>query len=128
MNIGVIGGKKIGKTSLIHRLLYDSFSLIYIPTHLTEYYSTNIGLTFWDIIQKPRVPMDILIFLIKDNDYSLLKKFPPTPTWVAIVESDVDVLFCASHRVFHISNMSKSGINDLFMSILKFYISNYLHP
>ena len=127
MHVGVLGKKGVGKTSIIHRILYDTFSLIYKQTYLTEYYSTDIGITFWDIVQKPKQKMDILLFVTKDNDYTLLEKYPPLPIWVAIVEKDVDIHFCASHRVFEVSNMSKHGIHDLFMSILKYYISNFSH-
>ena len=72
--------------------------------------------------------MDVILFVTKDNDYSMLENYPPLPTWVAMVECDIKIPFCAPHRVFKISNMSKNGIDKLFMSILTHYISNQTSP
>ena len=40
-NILVVGGQKVGKTSIIRRLVSNTFSLYYTPTTTIEIYSTS---------------------------------------------------------------------------------------
>ena len=129
MNIGIVGKHKVGKTSLRRRLTHNSFSILYRPTILTEYfkviYNNRYKIIWWDIVQPPKIKLDGIILVTRDNDHSILKQYPPLPTWVACIErSKFDIKFCAYHRIFRISNMENKGICELLTSILKYYTSS----
>ena len=72
MNIAIVGKRMAGKTSLIRRLVDDSFSLWYCPTILTEYqtviYNEIYRIVWWDIVHNPP-KLDALILVTRDNDY-----------------------------------------------------------
>lgn len=124
MNIAVVGKKKSGKSSLIRRLIYNTFSLIYCPTILNEYqtaiYNDKYKITWWEATNPVR-NMDAIIFVTKDADHTPLKQLPTLPTWVVGVECEVDIPFCAPHRVFRVSSLENKGIKDLLISILHYY-------
>ena len=128
MNIAVVGKPMVGKTSLIRRLVDNSFSILYRPTLFTEYqtviYNNKYRIVWWDAVKKQR-RFDALILVTKDKDYSILKHFPPLPTWIACVECDPNIDFCAPHRVFKISNIENKGIQELLISILQYYTSTF---
>ena len=126
MNVGVVGPRSAGKTTLIHRLSNEPVHILEPPTILTEYRRVlydDIVIIWWDIVHPPPVHMDLLVYVTRDPDPEPLKAYPPLPTFVANL-SPLPVNFNAPWRTFRVCNLSTEGIEPLLKGILSYSKSN----
>ena len=106
-----------GTTSLVHRLLYDEFSILHKPTMLTTIYHEGA----YEIIDVPdndmAVPMqcDMLVVTCKSQEsakhlvrkwFGLHKKLI-----IALIDSQPeDAMLCPDEHLLHINNMTRDGL------------------
>ena len=107
-----------GTTSLVNRLVYDTFSIIHKPTILTTIYDEN-GFTVVDV-PPSNIPQkcDILIITCqRQMDVAHLAE-----KWltyhkcliIAIVNAKKEKpLLCAAPYLISVDNMSREGIQDI---------------
>lgn len=107
-----------GTTSLVHRIVYDTFSVIHKPTILTTIYKEN-GFTVMDIPEDNRPhKCDMLILTCKSqNELTHIAE-----KWlgyhksliVAIVNSKPEIpILCTEPYLVFVDNMSREGIQDI---------------
>jgi len=122
MNVGVVGARSVGKTTLINRLANEPVHILEPPTILTEYRRVlykDVVITWWDIVHAPPVQMDLLVYVTRDADPSLLEEYPALPTFVANL-SHRPVPFCAPWRTFRVCSLSTDGVDELLTCILSY--------
>ena len=107
-----------GTTSLVHRIMYDTFSIIHKPTILTTIYKEN-GFTVMDVppANKPQ-KCNILIITCQKQSHvaNIAEKWFGYHTCliVAIVNAPPErPLLCTSPYLIDVDNMSREGIQDI---------------
>ena len=109
-----------GTTSLVHRLMYDEFSILHKPTILTTVYKEGE----FEVIDVPdnnmSMPMrcDMLIITCKsqgDVDHLVRKWFGMHKHLViALVDAAPELpLLCPDEHLLHIDNMTRDGLYKL---------------
>ena len=118
MRICVTG--TFGTTSLVHRLVYDEFSILHKPTVLTTIYREHE----YEVMDIPDnsmarpVKCDMLIITCKsqqDVKHLVRKWFGLHKHLViALIDSEPeDAVLCPSDRLLHINNMTRDGLLKL---------------
>ena len=138
-HVFVIGSKKVGKSTFIHRVTRNEFSLSYVPTKNLEVYEpVKIGLRYLkmydipeDLIESTVAQPDAVILMCNDAEslsklkrlYEKLNKL--SETWVVIQNMGTalpeisSINICHPERVFTVNNCSTDGIGDLVYDILQ---------
>ena len=130
MRICVSG--EYGVTSLVKRLLFNTFSIHHKPTVLTTIYNTN-GFEVYDVpAQNNPVKCNILILTCKKqlNIESLAQKWLGyhDHLLIAIYEnSDEQPLLCPNAHFIRTDNMSREGIDEI-LRIIHTYKYNSRAP
>ena len=107
-----------GTTSLVHRIVYDTFSIIHKPTILTTIYKEN-DYTIMDIPPRNKpYKCDILIITCKkQSDVTHIAR-----EWIgyhkrliiAIINAPIErPLLCTEPYLIPVNNMSREGIQDI---------------
>lgn len=116
-----------GKTSLIHRMLYNTFTLNYRHTHfITKYKEQD-----WELVEIPNSPhakpmhCDILILTCKSQRevVRIAKEWLGfhKHLFVALVDTkDETPLLCPEPHMVHIDNMANEGIQQLIQLVLTY--------
>lgn len=139
----VIGPRGVGKSSLIHRLRTNEFSIQYTPTRLIEIYTDvklgDISADIWDVppnvckfYNLTTLKSDVVLVMFdSDKKESLEKavslyhrvrdklyhKEAPDLWFVYRGEQRPTTMDCHPDRLFHIDNMSRDGLLDLIYDI-----------
>lgn len=109
-----------GTTSLVHRLVYDEFSILHNPTVLTTIYREGQ----FEVMDMPDTDMcvpvrcDMLIITCKrqrDVDHLVRKWFGLHKRLViALIDSHPeDAILCPDEHLLHIDNMTRDGLLKL---------------
>lgn len=128
LRIYVVGSHKAGKTSFIHRLLYNKFSITYVPTRALEIYNKKtfvryglkMTLELIDVPDgfsiKPKTN-DIMVVVHHRSSYSI----PDIPirTWLLYRDKSLDI--CPSHKKIYIDNMENTGVDTFVNSLIREY-------
>lgn len=107
-----------GTTSLAHRLLYDSFSIIHKPTILTTIYKEN-GFTVVDVPPENEpmaCHMLILTCQCQAEVEHLARKWLGfhTTLLVALVNAPMEIpKLCPTPYLIQVDNMSRQGIHEI---------------
>ena len=107
-----------GTTSLVHRILYDTFSVIHKPTILTTIYKEN-GFTIMDVppTNKPQICNVLIITCQKQADVAnIARKWFGYHTCliVAIVNAPTEQpVLCTRPYLINVDNMSREGIQEV---------------
>lgn len=115
----------MGKTSLIHRMLYNEFQLHYPPTNVITIHKVP----GWQVIEVPNSehvrPMycDMLILCCKSQrevmDIARLWLSYHKHLFVALIDSEPETpLLCPQPHIVHVNNIANSGIQQLLRLIL----------
>lgn len=128
-NVVVVGKKRSGKTSIITRLIRNTFTLCYTPTKAIEIYEpVLIGTKYYKFYEIPydydfnhKWCIDVnVIFIVEDID---------TSWWVKLLDTvnqhmALDVFFVTQkknlndkHREYHVDALAFSGFSDLMYTI-----------
>ena len=138
-HVFVIGSKKVGKSTFIHRVTRNEFSLSYVPTKNLEVYEpVKIGLRYLKMYDIPEnivetivAQPDAVILMCKDAES--LSKLKPlyeklnnlSEIWVVMQNMGTalpdipNINICPRERVFTVNNCSTDGIGDLVYDILQ---------
>lgn len=120
MNMRICVTGTFGTTSLVHRLIYDEFSILHHPTILTTVYREGM----YEVMDIPEnnmtVPVrcDILIITCKsqkDVEHIVRKWFGLHKRLiVALIDSqNEDAILCPKEHLLHINNMTRDGLLKL---------------
>ncbi len=107
-----------GTTSLVHRLVYDTFSIIHKPTILTTIYKEN-GFTIMDVppSNKPHKCHILIITCRSQKDVvHIAEKWLGYHKYliVAIINAPREQpLLCYRSYLISVNNMSREGIQDI---------------
>ena len=124
LRIYVVGSPKSGKTSFIHRLLYNRFSISYVPTRAVEIYNKKtfvryglkMTLEMIDVpdgfLIKPK-PNDIMVVVYNKIECNIPNV--PIRTWLLYRNKRLDI--CPTHKQLYIDNMENSGVDTFINSV-----------
>lgn len=109
-----------GTTSLVHRLVYDEFSILHKPTVLTTIYHEGP----YEVMDMPDNDMttpvrcDMLIITCKrqrDAEHLVRKWFGMHKRLIiALIDSQPeDAILCPDEHLLHINNMTRDGLLKL---------------
>lgn len=109
-----------GTTSLVHRLVYDEFSILHKPTILTTIYHEGA----YEVMDMPdndtTIPVrcDMLIITCKKQQDAepLVRKWfgMHKKLIIALVDSQPeDAILCPDEHLLHINNMTRDGLLKL---------------
>lgn len=115
-----VGGLSVGKSSLINRIKFGSFSLFQNPTNFTEIHKLFIGNTPIILVEtKDVIKCDVAILLCKSQKeiktlwrkYCDSSKLPPIVVRIGENLQYENSWLC--HEVHNISNLTDTGISTL---------------
>lgn len=138
-HVFVIGSKKVGKSTFIHRVTRNEFSLYYVPTKNVEVYEpVKIGLRFFKMYDIPENLIESTVeqpdaVLLMCNDIESLSKLKTlyqklnklSEIWVVIQNMGTalpdisSIRICPQVRIFTVNNCSTDGIGDLLYDLFQ---------
>lgn len=124
MIVAVCGASMVGKSSLIQRIKYGSFSIQYFPTRFTEIHKIVMGNAPIAFVEtKDIIKCDLALILCKRQrdvvklwrKYCLVSRLPPV--LVRVGERLDPEPHWLGHDVHVVSNLSSEGIAQLIYCI-----------